>query len=639
MTYAMGRPLGPSWAPPSVAVFGAGVAGMTVAHELAERGFTVDLYEAGERVGGKAGTQYTSFVDTGGTTQVAAAEHGFRLFPAFYRHVIDTMSRIPFDRETPAFTATPDVIPPVGSPLPPAPPRRYTTVADGLIATTEAAMALRGFELRDVPRAGAGTIDGFLGFVEGWFGTSAISPDIWTRDLARFELKLLQFLTSCEERREKLDAVSWLDYVSGGAANTFSPAFQRMVKSFIRTMVAMDATHGSAYTVGRIAMQMLLDVVGDGATTDRVLDGPTSQQWLTPWMDHLRRLGVTLHGGSPLQSVTVSGGKIVNASIGGLVPVNVVADYYVLALPATAVRGILQAAGVTPASAPSLAWLVGGPPIDRAFAWLSGAQFYLRSDVPMVRGHVYFPDAPWGLSSVAQGQFWGGGFGEDYGDREFHGILSVDVADWDTPGQFDAAGVAARDAATSDVIALEIWHQMADALSSSAQARLEDGDLYGWHLDDSIVTPDRGSTPTANLAPHFIHPVGSRLLRPRASTEIANLMLAADYVRTETDLASMEGACEAGRLAANAILAAAAAPCAPCATFQLTEPHVVDGLKALDQRLVAHGDPHAFDILGLDAAVAAAPSISLGALRAIAGSQNLGELAANLLAAIPTLTF
>jgi hypothetical protein len=34
---------------------------------------------------------------------------------------------------------------------------------------------------------------------------------------------------------------------------------------------------------------------------------------------------------------------------------------------------------------------------------------------------------------------------------------------------------------------------------------------------------------------------------------IDNLMFAADYVRTTTDLATMEGANEAGRLAANAI--------------------------------------------------------------------------------------
>ncbi|WP_265739210.1 NAD(P)-binding protein [Gordonia zhenghanii] len=35
-----------------VAVFGGGPGGMTAAHELAERGFSVDLYDANERLGG-----------------------------------------------------------------------------------------------------------------------------------------------------------------------------------------------------------------------------------------------------------------------------------------------------------------------------------------------------------------------------------------------------------------------------------------------------------------------------------------------------------------------------------------------------------------------------------------------------------
>ena len=43
---------------PSVAIFGAGVAGLTVAHELRDRGFDVTVYEADATVGGKAATQY-----------------------------------------------------------------------------------------------------------------------------------------------------------------------------------------------------------------------------------------------------------------------------------------------------------------------------------------------------------------------------------------------------------------------------------------------------------------------------------------------------------------------------------------------------------------------------------------------------
>ena len=58
-------------------------------------------------------------------------------------------------------------------------------------------------------------------------------------------------------------------------------------------------------------------------------------------------------------------------------------------------------------------------------------------------------------------------------------------------------------------------------------------------------------------------------LRPEATTAIPNLFLASDYVRTYTDLATMEGANEAARRAVNGLLDAAsstgrAAICGRC---------------------------------------------------------------------------
>ena len=59
----------------------------------------------------------------------------------------------------------------------------------------------------------------------------------------------------------------------------------------------------------------------------------------------------------------------------------------------------------------------------------------------------------------------------------------------------------------------------------------------------------------------------SDALRPEAATRIPNLVLAGDYVRTNTDLASMEGACEAARHAVNAILQRTGSPAAPAAIY------------------------------------------------------------------------
>ena len=62
---------------PSVVIIGGGVGGLTVAHELIERGFTVDLYEARPDLGGKARSQPVVGSGSGGRADLPG-EHGFR---------------------------------------------------------------------------------------------------------------------------------------------------------------------------------------------------------------------------------------------------------------------------------------------------------------------------------------------------------------------------------------------------------------------------------------------------------------------------------------------------------------------------------------------------------------------------------
>src|SRR6185436_15676674 len=73
---------------------GGGVAGLSAAHELAERGFMVTVLEAREAFGGKARSLPVPGSGTGDRADLPA-EHGFRFFPGFYRHLPDTMARIP----------------------------------------------------------------------------------------------------------------------------------------------------------------------------------------------------------------------------------------------------------------------------------------------------------------------------------------------------------------------------------------------------------------------------------------------------------------------------------------------------------------------------------------------------------------
>src|SRR5260370_34192610 len=79
----------------TVAILGGGVAGLSAAHELVERGFQVRVYERKPVLGGKARSIPVPNSGANGRLPLPG-EHGFRFFPGFYKHVTDTMRRIPY---------------------------------------------------------------------------------------------------------------------------------------------------------------------------------------------------------------------------------------------------------------------------------------------------------------------------------------------------------------------------------------------------------------------------------------------------------------------------------------------------------------------------------------------------------------
>ena len=83
----------------TIAILGGGVAGLSAAHELVQRGFPVSVYERKGDFGGKARSVSGQPVGGAGLGDLPG-EHGFRFFPGFYRHLPDTMSRIPYGTRT-----------------------------------------------------------------------------------------------------------------------------------------------------------------------------------------------------------------------------------------------------------------------------------------------------------------------------------------------------------------------------------------------------------------------------------------------------------------------------------------------------------------------------------------------------------
>ncbi|MEV0261221.1 FAD-dependent oxidoreductase [Streptomyces sp. NPDC050617] len=544
----------------TVAVLGGGVAGLTAAMELAERGYEVTVVEPAGW-GGKARSTSVPGTGTRGRLDLPA-EHGFRFFPGFYRSLPDTLRRIPFAgrsegvlgnlREAPRLLSARsgrvnEVVTDVSSASGPRTPQQI----------------LRGMGIE--PGGGAGL----------------------SEELLYFANRMMVYMTSSPERRlGQWENTSWWEFT--GADGASEEYRKKCVVGATRTVVAARAEVGSAHTVGGFLEAMSYGFLGQGelAAADRVLNAPTSTAWIDPWTAYLASLGVRLELGWRAENLDVRGGRVRKAVLRG--PRgrrDLEADWYVCALPVHRVGALLEG-GLAEAD-PMLADVAS---LDTD--WMVGLQFYLTEPTPVVRGHVLYLDAPWALTSVSQAQFWDADFRATYGDGTVADCLSVDISDWDTPGIL--YGKPARECTRAEV-AEEVWAQLGDSLDDGRTTVLDRSLLHSWQLDPAVTGLD-GPGPARNDEPLLINTKGSWHRRPHAATAAANLFMAGDYVRCPVNLATMEGADQGGRLAVNALLEAAGDPAEPAEVHAPYEPPQLRRLKEVDAQLYRQGRAHILDV-------------------------------------------
>lgn len=529
-----------------VIVLGGGVAGLSAAHELIERGFEVHVYEKAGVAGGKARSYGVPGSAAGGRRPLPA-EHGFRFFPGFYRHLTDTMERIPTG--PPPRRAAARLLQAGRRRLPVT--RWRHTVAANLVEASMVQVSMAGRRAVTFPVRypwGPAELSRLLSGLVAFWVDSGIAP----AEREFYLERIWQLMTSCQERRQvEYERLSWWDFVG---ASGRSRLYQDLLADSPRPLVACKPREASTKTVGDILLQMIFHLLTRGAGADRVLNAPTSDAWITPWVRYLEARGVVLHLDCPVQALGFAGGRITGATVleqGRAVAVGAPADAYVAALPVEVMAPLVTEAMV--AAEPALAGLAV---LAREHtAWMNGLLFYLRRDVPLVHGHQLYLGSPWALTSISQAQFWRGVVDlAGHGDGQVRGVLSVIISDWTRPGLKHARPAAA---CTREEIIEEVWHQLKLALNHGAEEVLHDADLHSVHLDEAIRVGPPGPGPTANAEPLLVNKAGARHLRPSAVTAIPNLFLASDYVLTHTDLATMEGANEAARHAVNGIIAAA----------------------------------------------------------------------------------
>ncbi|MEA2664317.1 MAG: hypothetical protein QOI11_1261 [Candidatus Eremiobacteraeota bacterium] len=545
----------------TVAVFGGGIAGLTAAHELAERGFDVTVYER-RAWGGKARSTEVPDSATGGRRPLPG-EHGWRAWPGFYKNTTDTMRRIPFGTN------------PRGA-------------LDNLVTAPNQLFARDGGR-RDllipfgVPDLRGDSPEVIIDLVVG----AAVELSLPPQAVTHLANRVAVFFSSCDERRiGQWEHTSAADFLG---ADRYGDDYRKIiVNTFTEVVQASKAESTSAAFSGHFLEFAVYNLLGLNSNGNpdvfRLLNAPTNEALIDPWLGVLRGFGVRLRNHHELKRLVVRDGQLIAVRVqgpGG--PKTVTADWYVCALPVERARRLWN---------PGI--LAADPHLGRMWnldtGWMNGVKFFLRRQLPLARGIADYLDSPWLISSVSQTQFWHRDFAATYGDGQARESFSAIVSRWTGPGVL--YGKAAEDC-TPDEVVHEVWEQMKRHLNDTGRAVLTDDMLHSYEIDPGML---RRKHRLISDDPLVLPSVGQRPDRPDVATAVPNLILAGDYLKSEWEVANMETASFNARRAANAILERAGSREPPVRVIKPYRPPEWEPLKRIDEQRYARGEPNLLDL-------------------------------------------
>jgi biotin carboxyl carrier protein len=458
---------------------------------------------------------------------VVPGDHGYRFFPAYYRHIFDLMKRTPILDRRGVETAR--------------------TAFDQLALPPPVAVALKDTDhFKYVGRHRMESIEELKRGLEVFLRDMKLQE----RDLQRYQAQLIKFLTSCPERRRSYEELSWLHFAdarkewegpsSDIEAKGYSKRAEKLLREVSQALIAMAAEETDALTHGTTSTQLLLDYLKPPANqTDLTLNGPTSLAWLRPWKRYLRRQGVRFFVGSlqrfwwNCDEEETSLQPIVRAPDDRTVPWREERgytyrshqseerpDFYVLALPYEQISDLVWDAHhrlkklmqegriqrwtgfegdfrklmefdiqsrrrTRDGEKLPLERDENGLPVDRfhyPLRDLSGIQYFFANSVRLGEGHLVFPDSPWGLSSISQTSHWRSRPSHTHG---FLGQLSVDIGDFYHPYDFaDLESPRSAWNCTGGDIAEGVWRQTLEGVGYEYARTIERPAFY--HLDDGV---------------------------------------------------------------------------------------------------------------------------------------------------------
>jgi uncharacterized protein with NAD-binding domain and iron-sulfur cluster len=490
-------------------IFGAGIAGLTAAHELAKLGYTVTVYEAIDQPGG-------FFRSSRLSQNNMPTEYSWHGMGPWYHNTFDLMQHIPFNEKGSIYDLA-----------------LSRPIDFGIFPDTDKAQFYKG-----------------LGSIPNMFRMSK-----W--EFVKWSYVMLKTWTSNDRSKLKYDKINaaqaWKPFLKDKAYKTWRSCFGPWIGSdwsrvslqttgdFFRKQLTSKPPHqhksdqdGPAWTHGA-GMGWLL------------LKGPSSEYWFNPWIKYLKEQGVQFIWEKALTKLEFDGTKIVSAFCG---EEKIQGDIYILSINPFFTADILR-------ETPELErqdelrlfkpLIYGGPHTQVSFR----LAFSEHIKFPRMRTAMVVSDSEFNLTLFAEEQVWDENvdLGQDIKSlwtgtscissvpgRIYHKPLNHCTKEEfieEVKAQFYSCGALdelikeandGRGLRDFSMVKVEVWNE--------------------WEFSNEGIKP---------LQPKWVNATNTQAYLPAQKTPVLNLFLAGAHTRTQARVWSIEGAVESGRRAAKAI--------------------------------------------------------------------------------------
>lgn len=533
------------------AIFGAGVAGLSAAHEFVKLGYEVSVYERNQDAGGFF--RSTRREDDGGIP----SEYSWHGMGPWYHNVFDVMKQIPFDETGSVYDKA-----------------LSRPIAFGLVPE-KTGRAFDDSNIFSKPKAFRMSLLDRLAL--GWILLRTWTAHRRTTDhYAGLNAALYwkPFLTDSGWKTWRATFGPWI------GSDWANVSLHHVGLFFRRNLMASGPVH-----------QHPADREGVAWTHQRrdgwlILRGPSNEWWFNKWIAHLGNSGVNFSWQAPLHRLAFDGTVITSAFLESGEEVR--ADVYVLATSPFAAVDILKR---TPelAREEQLRRFVPltqeGPHTQVSFRIAFDEKINWKRE----RSAVIIADSEYNLTLFAVEQAWAPDVGLGPGVRSlWTGTACVANA----PGRLYHIPL---NKCTKEQFVEEIKAQIFGCegldfmIKQANRGRALDTfrilKVEVWH--EWLFSPDGIRT----QQPKWVTTMNTQRHIPSQATSIPNLVLAGAHTKTAADIWSIEGAVESGRRAARVVEPSVK-------VIPQYEPLFLRAMGGIDDAMFAVGAPHILDILG-----------------------------------------